>query len=484
MTNARREALISTFVVRVAWSKNRGSPGCLFESYPHEMPAEPLKAISSKRVLLGDELRPATIYIEDGIIKRVSNELDPEAKFYDNLVVLPGLVDAHVHLNEPGRTDWEGFESGTKAAAAGGVTTVVDMPLNAIPPTTTVENFETKLAAADGQCWIDVGFWGGVIPGNSGELVPLIKRGVRGFKCFMMESGVDEFPQVSLDDIDAALATLSGQPTVMMFHAELDTHNTELGQGDPAEYNTFLNSRPDRFEVDAIAAIIAAMKKEPNVPLHIVHLASAEAITLVEEAQKSGGNLSAETCFHYLTLASENVTDKCTLFKCCPPIRSQSNQDKLWDALKRGTIASVVSDHSPCTPNLKKLDEGDFMAAWGGISSIGLGLSILWSQAKKKGITLADISRWTSFNTAKQCGLERRKGSIEVGKDADFCIFDPEAMWSFDQSKMFFKNKYSPYNGMQVSGKVTETILRGASVYRFGEEFAEPRGKPLLEPRT
>lgn len=440
--------------------------------------------ISSKRVLIDGKLVPATITFENGVITEIVSGLQDGAKSYGNLVILPGIVDAHVHLNEPGRTDWEGFESGTKAAAAGGVTTVVDMPLNAIPPTTTVENFDTKISAATGQCWVDVAFWGGVIPGNENELVPLIKKGVRGFKCFMMDSGVEEFPQVSLSDIDTALAKLTGQPTIMMFHAELDTCVAQSNGGDPSAYQTFLESRPDRFEVDAIKAIISAMSRAPDVPLHIVHLASAEATGLVESAQKNGGKLSAETCFHYLTLASEGVEDKCTLFKCCPPIRSSKNRDGLWNALKEGVIDSVVSDHSPCTPNLKKLEEGDFMSAWGGISSIGLGLSILWSQASERSITLADISRWTSLNTAKQCGLESRKGSIEVGKDADFCVFDPEASWEFDQSKMFFKNKYSPYNGMKVRGKVTETILRGNCIYRFGEQFSKAQGQLILEPRT
>lgn len=441
--------------------------------------------ISSSRVLLGNELVPATITFEDGVVTGIANGVQDDAKSYGDLVILPGIVDAHVHLNEPGRTDWEGFESGTKAAAAGGVTTVVDMPLNAIPPTTTVENFETKLSAASGQCWVDVAFWGGVIPGNEDELVPLIQKGVRGFKCFMMDSGVEEFPQVSLQDIDTALARLSGQPTIMMFHAELDTSGSQPlpDAGDPSAYQTFLDSRPDRFEVDAIKAIISAMDRAPDVPLHIVHLASAEAVDLVKGAQSKGGKLSAETCFHYLTLASEKVEDNCTLFKCCPPIRTSKNQDGLWKALKAGILNSVVSDHSPCTPNLKKMDEGDFMSAWGGISSIGLGLSILWSQATERGITLADISRWTSYNTAKQCGLESRKGSIEVGKDADFCIFDPDASWEFDQTKMFFKNKYSPYDGMKVRGQVTETILRGNCVYRFGEQFSDAQGQLLLEPR-
>lgn len=445
------------------------------------------KMIASERVLVDGELIPATISFAEGKISKISKGIDAGAKNYGDFVILPGLVDAHVHLNEPGRTDWEGFETGTKAAASGGVTTVIDMPLNAIPPTTTPENFDVKLEAAKDQCWVDAGFWGGLIPGNNADLLPLVKKGVRGFKGFMMESGVDEFPAVDQTDIERAMRTLEGQPTILMFHAELDCGCSSCGHSkkpDPDHYKTYLESRPDRFEVDAIKNILKLAPEYPACPLHIVHLASAEAVPELRKAMNAGVDITVETCFHYLSLDAEHIPDGDTLYKCAPPIRNKKNQDGLWDALKEGIITSIVSDHSPCTPNLKNLDTGDFMTAWGGIASVGLGLTILWSEAIKRNITLAEISKWTSLNTAKQVGLGSRKGSIEVGKDADFCIFDPDAIWEFDQSKMFFKNKYSPYNGKKVQGKVIETLVRGESVYKFGHEFGRPTGKLILEPRT
>lgn len=406
---------------------------------------------------------------------------------------------------QPGRTEWEGFETGTKAAAAGGVTTVIDMPLNAIPPTTTLANFHTKLKAAQNQCWVDVGFWGGIVPGNEHDLVPLVNAGVRGFKCFMIESGVDEFPAVDRPQIELALKTLENKPTMVMFHAEEESefaaehiHKKEVQDLEPTTYKAFLESRPDCMEVQAIKTVIEASAAAPTVPLHIVHLASAEGIPHVRAAQDKGVKLTAETCFHYLSFAAENIPDKATAFKCSPPIRSASNNEQLWDALRTGEITTVVSDHSPCTPHLKDLVTGNYFRAWGGISSVGLGLSILWTGIQKrtaqaqalpaaKGtpMTFADIARLTSYNTALQVGLIDRKGSIELNKDADFCIFDPLDTLVVDQTLLQFKNKMTPYHGSKLNGLVKETILRGQTVFSTADgHLPTPQGNLLLEKRA
>lgn len=384
------------------------------------------------------------------------------------------------------------------------------MPLNAIPPTTTVANFNTKLAAAENQCWVDVGFWGGIIPGNEQELVGLVNAGVRGFKCFMIESGVDEFPAVQRSDIELALKTLKSQPTMVMFHAEQESefqhkdhdfpHPTatiskiedDIPDLHPTTYAAFLASRPDSMEVDAIKTVIDVSSTAPELPLHIVHLASADAVPMIRKAKDDGVKLSVETCFHYLTFAAENIPDKATAFKCCPPIRSSDNNERLWDSLRTGEITSVVSDHSPCTPHLKDLEVGDYFRAWGGISSVGLGLSILWTGIQKQmrrqkdmKVTFADIARWTSVNTAVQTGLIDTKGSIAVGKHADFCIFDPNDTLVVDQTLLPFKNKITPYHGSKLNGLVKETVLRGKTIFTTTDgHLPIPSGSLLLERRS
>ncbi|KAI5793733.1 hypothetical protein DFH27DRAFT_595749 [Peziza echinospora] len=471
--------------------------------------APPTVMVSTRTIIHG-KLTPGTIVLspQTGKILSVHDTILLESAFpagttyidHTPKVIMPGLVDAHVHLNEPGwRTEWEGFETGTRAAAFGGVTTVVDMPLNAIPPTTTVENFERKIDAARGKCWVDVGFYGGVIPGNEEDLVGLVERGVRGFKCFLIESGVEEFPAVSRKDIKAAMEKLKDQPTVLMFHAEmipplaLSVGDTVL-HGDPPlapsgalnAYTTFLDSRPPAFETYAVENILSLAPAAPNLSLHIVHLSAIECLPLLARARAQGTKITAETCFHYLALAAEHIKDGDTRHKCCPPIREEGNREGLWAALLQGEIETVVSDHSPCTPGLKMLDKGDFFQAWGGISTVGLGLSVLWTEGRARGVGMVDLWRWTAYMTSKQVGLLGRKGALEPGWDADVCVFDPEGSFVVTQSQMHFKNKLTPYENKTLHGVVAETWLRGKRIYRNGEfeETQGPRGELLLEKRT
>ncbi|ODQ79845.1 hypothetical protein BABINDRAFT_161525 [Babjeviella inositovora NRRL Y-12698] len=460
------------------------------------------RVIASDHVLIGSEIVPATVIfsVESGKILNIYKEVlsldSPVLSRYDvaefrdvsPLHVLPGLVDAHVHLNEPGRTEWEGFATGTKAAAAGGVTTVVDMPLNAIPPTTTLENFHIKLEAAKGQTWVDVGFWGGLVPDNLEDLVPLIQAGVRGFKSFLIESGVDEFPAISLAHISAAMEKVADYKTLLMFHAEMEPAEPVAANAtDPTLYSTFLESRPDSFETTAIAGIIGCAAKNPTVPLHIVHLATHEAVPMIVRAQQQGLKVSAETCFHYLSLSAETIPNCSTHFKCCPPIRTEGNKQLLWKALRDGVIQTVVSDHSPCTPELKGLERGDFMEAWGGIASVGLGLPIMYTEGLKLSppVSLVEILRWTSTNTAKQVGLGHRKGQISVGYDADLAIFDPAASHKVENARTFFKNKLTAYDGLDLQGRVTETIVRGNTVFTLADGHSKTAlGGLILEPRV
>lgn len=628
------------------------------------------RALASTNVLLGDELRSATIIfsIESGKILQIAlkilesdddiltayNVMLGEYRDVSPMIIMPGLVDAHVHLNEPGRTEWEGFETGTKAAASGGVTTVIDMPLNAIPPTTTVENFYLKINAAKNQTWVDVGFWGGLVPDNIKSLKPLINMGVRGFKSFLIESGVEEFPAITPQCILQAMKEVEGLSTILMFHAEmqpnvahgpilsvqdsklvpnekrsprfffeddhiaLDSHTNssngsvigsrhssakgsppsedsstiltkdiqdfDLGMSasfisrapkpvvellsrnqhdtqqehencklphnhagsidhsvlsdeqakalakspylagsepiygklarmahhhddkpndvetpfvlaqqedhlllevDATSYATFLASRPDNFETTAIAEIINCSTIVPSVKLHIVHLATHEAVPLIRAAKAQNLPITAETCFHYLSLYAESITNCSTHFKCCPPIRTNDNRKLLWRALRNDIITTVVSDHSPCTPELKGLERGDFFEAWGGISSVGLGLPILYTEGQNLDppITFQEISKWCSWNTAKQVGLSHKKGKLQVGYDADLLIFDSSVVYKVNNSQMFFKNKLTAYHGKEFRGKVVETIVRGRSVYDSNGHSQQPHGELILEPR-
>lgn len=443
--------------------------------------------IRSQRIVLPERTGPASIHIKDGRIEAVCEwgEVSPGVELIDagEAAVMAGLVDAHVHVNEPGRTDWEGYTTATRAAAAGGVTTIVDMPLNSIPPTTTRDGFAEKLAAAEGQAWVDVAFWGGVVPGNTGELAPLLDDGVRGFKCFLIHSGVDEFPHVEESDLLEAMPELARLGSVLLVHAELpgpiDHAAVELAGADPRAYDTFLRSRPRESENEAIA-LMARLCRETGARVHIVHHSSSDALPIVAAAKAEGLPFTVETCPHYLTFAAEDVPAGATHYKCCPPVRERENREKLWEALANGTIDMVVSDHSPCTPDLKLRESGDFMEAWGGISTLQFGMPVLWTSARKRGFGLADISRWMSAATAKLAGLDDRKGHLKPGYDADIVIWHPEREFTVETGAIEFKNKITPYTGMDLFGVVEATYVRGRRVYGEGDFADLPGGKLLI----
>ncbi|CDO92847.1 unnamed protein product [Kluyveromyces dobzhanskii CBS 2104] len=531
-----------------------------------------IKAIASNYVAFHEGIHPGTIIysVKTGkILDTVCGNVLTEQEIFNRgwdldsyeivspYLIMPGLVDSHVHLNEPGRTEWEGFETGTKAAVAGGVTTVIDMPLNAIPPTTTIENFKLKLDAAEGQLWCDVGFWGGLVPHNLDHLKPLIEAGVRGFKGFLIDSGVDEFPAIDKRYIQQALHILQGEKTMIMFHAELqlpeaghehtvvdhhgegidefddcnmlstvkslssvepkygqvseliqhheeypmdsiitpleaaeyEANDKSLANVDPCDYKSFLLSRPDHFETDAISLIVDCLRNsvlkdgiERSPFVHIVHLASMEALPILKHAKEIGLPITAETCFHYLSLAAENIPESKTFYKCCPPIRSEKNRKALWNALRQGLLTSVVSDHSPCTPELKNLAKGDFFSAWGGIASVGLGIPLLYTN----GASIAEIVKWCCENTSKQVGLDHKKGFLRTGYDADFAIFDMNTYQMVTNEKVYYKNKLTAYDGSKLKGLVRNTYVRGKMVFAVeGMGHSEhPLGQTILERRS
>jgi allantoinase len=440
--------------------------------------------IRGRNVVLPDAITPASIHIADGIIIAVGPYDGPTSDcdvidVASPAVVMPGLVDTHVHVNEPGRTEWEGFYTATRAAAAGGTTTLIDMPLNSIPATTTVAAFQAKLKAAKDQCHVDVGFWGGVVPGNTSELKSLFDAGVVGFKCFLVPSGVEEFPHVTENDLCRAMPELTRLDALLIVHAELPHDEDESAHLDPCRYDTFLSSRPCADENRAIELMIR-LSREFGTRVHIVHLSSAEALPMLREARASGVRISAETCPHYLYFASENIGEARTEFKCCPPIRDRENREQLWRGLIDGTIETVVSDHSPCLAELKLRELGDFMQAWGGISSLQLRLPIIWTEARRRGLSILDLSRWLCFEPARLVNLHHRKGSIAQGQDADLIVWNPDSEFKVSSQMLYHRNKLTPYDGEVLSGLVQKTFLHGQKIYDDGEFFAENAGSLLL----
>lgn len=435
--------------------------------------------LRSSRVITPDGTRPASVAVAGGVIDAVlpyDAEVPAGARLEDfgDDVLLPGLVDCHVHVNDPGRTEWEGFWTATRAAAAGGITTLVDMPLNSLPPTTTVANLRVKQEVARSKAHVDVGFWGGALPDNVKDLRPLHDAGVFGFKAFLSPSGVAEFPELDQDRLAQSLAEIAGFDGLLIVHAE-DPHELAAAPQTPGpKYADYLASRPRVSENTAIESLIAAAKRV-GARVHILHLSSSDALPVIAAAKREGVRLTVETCPHYLTLTAEEVPDGASEFKCCPPIREAANQDLLWAALADGTIDCVVTDHSPSTADLKT---DDFATAWGGISGLQLSLSAVWTEARRRGHTLEDVVRWMSSATASLVGLDR-KGAIEAGRDADFAVLAPDATFTVDPAELQHRNRVTAYAGKTLHGVVKSTWLRGERIQENGT-LTEPTGR-LLE---
>jgi allantoinase len=417
-------------------------------------------AVRARRVVLPGGIRAAAVHTVDGRITAVTGYDDAPSSavtLADDEVLLPGLVDSHVHVNEPGRTEWEGFATATCAAAAGGITTIVDMPLNSIPPTVSVEALHVKRSVAKGQVAVDVAFWGGAVPGNVDQLRPLLDAGVVGFKCFLLDSGVPEFPPLDDAGLRAALTELAAVDGLLIAHAEDAEVMAAAPDPHGRSYAAFLASRPGAAEESAIGRLVAAAR-DTGGRAHVVHLADAAALPILWRARAEGVAITVETCPHYLTFAAEAVPDGATAFKCCPPIREAAHRESLWAALVGGDIDQVVSDHSPCTPELKLLDRGDFGAAWGGIASLQVALPAVWTGARARGIGLDAVVRWMAEAPARLAGLSA-KGAIAVGKDADLVAFAPDERWTV--GRLEHRHPVTPYAGRELVGVVRSTWLRG-----------------------
>jgi len=448
-------------------------------SEPIAAPAD--LALTGRRVVTPEGERAGVVLVRDG---RIAAVVGPDAvpagtptEDVGDAVLLPGLVDSHVHVNEPGRTEWEGFESATRAAAAGGVTTLVDMPLNSSPVTTTRDALLRKLDAAEGHGHVDCAFWGGLVPEGATALEPLLDAGARGVKAFLCHSGIDDFPAAGESDLRAALPILAERGLPLLVHAELAT-DTGPPAGDPRRYATYLASRPPSWEREAVALLLR-LCRELRAPIHVVHLSAAAAARLVAEACREGLPLTAETCPHYLALAAEEIEDGRTEFKCAPPVRERANRDALWDALLDGTIGLVVSDHSPCPPLLKEPEHGDFMAAWGGIASLQLSLPVVWTEARRRGVPLSRLAAWMAEAPARLAGLASHKGRIAPGYDADLVAFDPDATFEVEGAGIHHRHKLTPYLGRTLHGVVRKTWLRGRPVFSEGSFEGAPRGALL-----
>jgi allantoinase len=444
-----------------------------------------LRAFVSRRVVTPQGVRPAAVLVERGRIRdlvppdQVPSQTT-ETKDFGHAAILPGLVDSHVHLNDPGRADWEGFETGTRSAAAGGYTLLVDMPLNCLPATTGVGALEAKRLAAKGRCWVDWMAWGGVVEDNQHCIDPLAAAGVAGFKCFLVNPGTDSFTMVTEAQLRAALPHIAHTGLPLLVHSELpgpiDSATESLANADWTRYETYLASRPEEAELTAIRMLLS-LCREYKFRLHIVHLSASQALSELRAARTEGLPVSVETCPHYLHLTAETISVGATLFKCAPPVRSRRNREALWQGLREGIIDLVATDHSPCPPEMKRLTEGNFKTAWGGIASLSMALPIIYTEARERGFSLCDIARWMAEAPAQLAGCDTRKGRLAPGFDADFVIFDSEAEFTVTESHLHYRHPVSPYLGRKLHGKVQETYLRGELVFRDGHFPAGPRGR-------
>lgn len=426
-----------------------------------------MKVLHAYRTVLNEEIREAYVWTENEKITDITFK-SPASKNIlieelGNLVLMPGVIDPHVHINEPGRTEWEGFDTATKAAIAGGITTLVDMPLNSTPVTTSVAAYQQKIHAANNQLHTNVGLYGGIVPGNAHEIEGLIKAGVLGFKAFLTHSGIDDFPNATEDDLHKAMPILAKHRIPLLVHCEL-SDTIVRATGDPQSYQNYLASRPRQWENDAIAMMIR-LSEQHQCPIHVVHLSSSDAIQMLKDAKAKGLAVSVETGQHYLYFNAEMIPDGRTEYKCAPPIREKENNDLLWEALKNGLIDFVATDHSPATQELKELESGNLMKAWGGIASIQLALPVLWTAASRRSFGITDLVKWLSTNPARLIGKSNSKGTIAIGMDADFTVLDPETAFTVDANKLHHRHKISPYHGEILKGVIRQTWLAGEKVY-------------------